>query len=175
MREVAAELRSLDQIATLLTHSRVVVLVSATAAPLPSVNGVMSIVHDLRSLLFPGIHSADGVNLMPGVQWRTPATAADSDTTETRNREGAGTFTAGSVTNSQFGIAHITRNFLRFIRSDIARRRIPKSSSGAAADPGQRCRSSIQRRSGGEDSGRNRAVLSRALKRSPSIALRMSC
>jgi len=56
MREVAAELRSLDRIANLLTKHSDLSSDAALAAPLPSVNGVMSIVHDLRGLLFPGVH-----------------------------------------------------------------------------------------------------------------------
>jgi len=68
MREVAVELRTLDQIATLLMEQQSCCPASSDAATLPSVDGVMSIVRDLRSLLFPGVHAADGVSLMPGVK-----------------------------------------------------------------------------------------------------------
>ncbi len=67
MREVAAELRTLDQIATLLIDQQSCCPGAGDAAPLPTVSGVMSIVHDLRALLFPGVHATDGVNFMPGV------------------------------------------------------------------------------------------------------------
>ena len=67
MREVAAELRTLDQIATLLTEQQSCCPGAGDAAPLPTVSGVMSIVHDLRALLFPGVHAPDGVNFLPGV------------------------------------------------------------------------------------------------------------
>ncbi len=67
MREVAAELRTLDQIATLLIEQQSCCPGAKDAAPLPSVNGVMSIVRDLRALLFPGVHAADGVSFLPGV------------------------------------------------------------------------------------------------------------
>ena len=67
MREVAAELRTLDQIATLLIEQQSCCSGASDAAPLPSVKGVMSIVRDLRALLFPGVHAADGVNFLPGV------------------------------------------------------------------------------------------------------------
>ncbi len=67
MCEAAAKLRSLDQIATLLDSQQRCYPGVGDSAPLPSVDGVLSIVDDLRSLLFPGIHSADGVSLMPGV------------------------------------------------------------------------------------------------------------
>ena len=67
MREVAAEPRTLDQIATLLIEQQGCCPGSSAAAPLPSVNGVMSIVRDLRALLFPGVHAADGVSFLPGV------------------------------------------------------------------------------------------------------------
>ena len=56
MREVAAELRSLDRIANLLTKQPGFSSETGSTAPLPSVNGVMSLVHDLRGLLFPGVH-----------------------------------------------------------------------------------------------------------------------
>lgn len=67
MRDVAAELRTLDQIATLLLEQQGCCPTASDAAPLPSVNGVMSIVRNLRSLLFPGVHATDGVSSMPGV------------------------------------------------------------------------------------------------------------
>ena len=67
MREVAAELRTLDQIATLLIDQQSCCPGAGDAAPLPTVSGVMSIVHDLRALLFPGVHAPDGVNFLPGV------------------------------------------------------------------------------------------------------------
>jgi serine O-acetyltransferase len=67
MREVAAELRTLDQIATLLTEHQSCCPGAGHAAPLPSVKGVVSIVRDLWSLLFPGVHPADGVSFIPGV------------------------------------------------------------------------------------------------------------
>ena len=67
MREVAAELRTLDQIATLLIEQQSCCPGVGNAAPLPSVKGVMSIVRDLRSLLFPGVHEADGLRFIPGV------------------------------------------------------------------------------------------------------------
>lgn len=67
MREAAAELRTLDQIATLLIDQQSCCPGASDAAPLPTVNGVMSIVRDLQSLLFPGVHIADGVRFMPGV------------------------------------------------------------------------------------------------------------
>ncbi len=67
MREVTAELRSLDQIATLLMKQQSYCSDASNVAPLPSVDGVMSIVHDLRNLLFPRIHTADSNNSMLGV------------------------------------------------------------------------------------------------------------
>ena len=66
MREVAAELRTLDQIATLLIEQQGCCPGAGDAVPLPSVNGVISIVRDLRNLLFPGVHAADGVSFVPG-------------------------------------------------------------------------------------------------------------
>ena len=66
MREVAAELRTLDQIATLLIEQQGCCPGASDAVPLPSVNGVISIVRDLRNLLFPGVHAADGVSFVPG-------------------------------------------------------------------------------------------------------------
>ncbi len=67
MREVAAELRSLEQIAKLLIEQQSCCSGAGDAALLPSVNGVMSIVRDLRSLLFPGVHASDAVSIFPGI------------------------------------------------------------------------------------------------------------
>ena len=67
MREAAAELRSLDQIAKLLIEQQSCCSVVSDAAMLPSVDGVMSIVRDLRGLLFPGVHAPNAVNLLKGV------------------------------------------------------------------------------------------------------------
>lgn len=67
MREVAAELRTLDQIATLLTEQQSCCPGASVAAPLPSVNGVMSIVRNLQRLLFPGVHAVEGLSCRSGV------------------------------------------------------------------------------------------------------------
>ena len=67
MREVAAELRSLDQIATLLVEQQSCCAASSDAVSLPTVPGVMSVVRDLRSLLFPGVHAPEAINLLPGI------------------------------------------------------------------------------------------------------------
>lgn len=67
MREVAFELRTQDQIATLLIEQQGCCLGASNAPPLPSVHGVVSIVRDLRSLFFPGVHAADGVSFMPRI------------------------------------------------------------------------------------------------------------
>ena len=60
MRELATEIRSLDQIAALLNSQQSCCLGLADSAPLPFVNGVIAVVHDLRNLLFPGIHVPEG-------------------------------------------------------------------------------------------------------------------
>lgn len=60
MREFDTEIRSLDQIAALLHSQQSSCPGVADSAPLPSVNSVISIIHDLRNLLFPGIHVAEG-------------------------------------------------------------------------------------------------------------------
>ena len=57
MLDDAAELRSLDQVAnTLLEQLGCCGGVCPETTPLPSVEGVMSIVNDIRDLLFPGVH-----------------------------------------------------------------------------------------------------------------------
>ena len=57
MHDDAAELRSLDQVAnTLLEQLGCCGGVCPETTPLPSVEGVMSIVNDIRDLLFPGVH-----------------------------------------------------------------------------------------------------------------------
>ncbi len=57
MRHDASELRSLDQVAaTLLAQLGYSSGVCPESTPLPSVEGVMSIVNDIRDLLFPGVH-----------------------------------------------------------------------------------------------------------------------
>ena len=57
MHDDAPELRSLDQVAnTLLEQLGCCGGVCPETTPLPSVEGVMSIVNDIRDLLFPGVH-----------------------------------------------------------------------------------------------------------------------
>ncbi len=57
MHDDAAELRSLDQVANaLLEQLGCCGGVCPETTPLPSVEGVMSIVNDIRDLLFPGVH-----------------------------------------------------------------------------------------------------------------------
>ena len=56
MRDVAVELRSLDQIATLLVNQQSCRAGTNPGTPLPSVSAVMTIVRELRNVLFPGIH-----------------------------------------------------------------------------------------------------------------------
>jgi serine O-acetyltransferase len=67
MRDVAAELQSLDRIANLLFNHQSCSSGTDNLAPLPSVNGVMSIVQDIRSLLFPEVHRAENYNSIRGV------------------------------------------------------------------------------------------------------------
>ena len=67
MREVAIELRSLDQIAALLVQQQNCCSGISHSAPLPSVHAVMSVVRELRNALFPGIHSHEFVTPLPGV------------------------------------------------------------------------------------------------------------
>lgn len=68
MHENAAELRSLDQIATLLADRQSCYSGINQSAPLPSVHGVMSIVRELRNVLFPGIHPHEFVTPLPGAK-----------------------------------------------------------------------------------------------------------
>lgn len=68
MRQNAPELRSLDQIASLLADQRSCCSGISQNAPLPSVNGVMSIVRELRNVLFPGIHPHGFVTPLPGAK-----------------------------------------------------------------------------------------------------------
>ena len=67
MRDVAVELRSLDQIATLLVNQQSCRAGTNPGTPLPSVSAVMTIVRELRNVLFPGIHSHEFVTPLPGV------------------------------------------------------------------------------------------------------------
>ena len=57
MHRDSVELRSLDQVATILLEQLGCCGgVCPETSPLPSVEGVMSIVNDIRELLFPGVH-----------------------------------------------------------------------------------------------------------------------
>ncbi len=67
MRNVVVELRSLDQIATLLADQQRCCSASNSGTPLPSVSAVMSVVRELRNVLFPGIHSHEFITPLPGV------------------------------------------------------------------------------------------------------------
>jgi serine O-acetyltransferase len=67
MRDVSADLRSLDQIATLLADQQSCCSGTNPGTPLPSVSAVMSVVRELRNILFPGIHSHEFVTPLPGV------------------------------------------------------------------------------------------------------------
>lgn len=66
MREFNDKLRSLDQIATLLTAQQSCCFGSAESTPLPSVEGVMAVVSDIRNLLFPGVHTPEAVGGLHG-------------------------------------------------------------------------------------------------------------
>ncbi len=67
MSQNAAEQRSLEQIAdTLLEQLGCCGGVCPESAPLPSVDSVMAVVHDIRELLFPGVH---------GNRWLQPGAA----------------------------------------------------------------------------------------------------
>ena len=67
MREVDNAPRTLDQIAILLNSQQSCCSGSGDTAPLPSVDGVMSVVRDLRCLLFPGVPASDAVSALPGI------------------------------------------------------------------------------------------------------------
>ena len=67
MSQNAAEQRSLEQIAnTLLEQLGCCGGVCPESTPLPSVDSVMAVVHDIRELLFPGVH---------GNRWLQPGAA----------------------------------------------------------------------------------------------------
>jgi serine O-acetyltransferase len=66
MNSVRTDARSLDQIAALLLEQQGCCGgVCPETAPLPSVEGVMNIVQDLRDLLFPGVHRTR--RMLPGL------------------------------------------------------------------------------------------------------------
>ncbi len=67
MPEFDDTLRTPDQIAALLIAQQSCCPGSVDNTPLPSVDGVMSVVCDLRSLLFPGVPASNAVNVLPGI------------------------------------------------------------------------------------------------------------